>query len=53
LGRITWADQGVIASGSSAWTGVQVTFANIGGDARADQGVIATGVGVPGARVHI
>ncbi|MBT2398227.1 hypothetical protein [Streptomyces sp. ISL-100] len=79
MGRITWADQGVIASGSSAWTGAQVRFADIGGDARADylvvddsggihafvnnggngrggwadQGVFATGGGVPGARVHI
>ncbi|MFE6973087.1 phosphatidylinositol-specific phospholipase C domain-containing protein [Streptomyces sp. NPDC057682] len=40
-GAIKWADQGVIASGSSAWTGDQVRFADIGGDARADYLVIS------------
>ncbi|MFI2008808.1 GDSL-type esterase/lipase family protein [Streptomyces jumonjinensis] len=35
-GTVKWTDQGYIASGSSAWTGDQVRFADIGGDARAD-----------------
>ncbi|MFE7626663.1 phosphatidylinositol-specific phospholipase C domain-containing protein [Streptomyces sp. NPDC057509] len=39
-GAIKWADQGVIASGSSAWTGDQVRFADVGGDARADYLVV-------------
>ncbi|MFI5617676.1 GDSL-type esterase/lipase family protein [Streptomyces sp. NPDC051567] len=39
-GVIKWADQGVIASGSAAWTGDQVRFADIGGDARADYLVV-------------
>ncbi|WP_457513336.1 GDSL-type esterase/lipase family protein [Streptomyces sp. TE33382] len=39
-GIVKWADQGTIASGSSAWTGSQVRFADIGGDARADYLVV-------------
>ncbi|PCG87391.1 hypothetical protein CIB93_04375 [Streptomyces sp. WZ.A104] len=35
-GAIKWTDQGTIASGSNAWTGSQVRFANVGGDVRAD-----------------
>ncbi|GHA64384.1 FG-GAP-like repeat-containing protein [Streptomyces termitum] len=35
-GRGGWVQQGVIATGSSAWTGSQVRFADIDGDARAD-----------------
>ncbi|MEF9887237.1 phosphatidylinositol-specific phospholipase C domain-containing protein [Streptomyces sp. P9-A4] len=40
-GVIKWTDQGVIASGSSAWTGSQIRFADIGGDARADYLVVS------------
>ncbi|MCG7528557.1 phosphatidylinositol-specific phospholipase C domain-containing protein [Streptomyces sp. OfavH-34-F] len=40
-GNVKWSDQGVIASGSSAWTADQVRFADIGGDARADYLVVA------------
>ncbi|MGW1281346.1 GDSL-type esterase/lipase family protein [Streptomyces tsukubensis] len=36
----TWSDQGVIASGSAAWTDDQVRFADVGGDARADYLVV-------------
>ncbi|WP_314616999.1 phosphatidylinositol-specific phospholipase C domain-containing protein [Streptomyces stackebrandtii] len=39
-GVIKWTDQGVIASGSAAWTGGQVRFADVGGDARADYLVV-------------
>ncbi|MEU7293661.1 phosphatidylinositol-specific phospholipase C domain-containing protein [Streptomyces exfoliatus] len=39
-GVIKWSDQGVIASGSSGWTGDQVRFADVGGDARADYLVV-------------
>ncbi|GGZ31317.1 hypothetical protein GCM10010387_26490 [Streptomyces inusitatus] len=35
-GRGGWEDRGTVASGSTAWTGGQVRFADIGGDARAD-----------------
>ncbi|WP_406453256.1 GDSL-type esterase/lipase family protein [Streptomyces sp. NBC_00876] len=35
-----WTDQGIIASGSASWTGSQVRFANVGGDARADYLVV-------------
>ncbi|MFJ5050483.1 GDSL-type esterase/lipase family protein [Streptomyces sp. NPDC088719] len=35
-GTVTWADQGYISSGSAQWTGEQVRFADVGGDARAD-----------------
>ncbi|MEU8894171.1 GDSL-type esterase/lipase family protein [Streptomyces sp. NPDC048442] len=40
-GTVKWADQGVIASGSGQWTGEQVRFADVGGDARADYLVLA------------
>ncbi|MFE5853615.1 phosphatidylinositol-specific phospholipase C domain-containing protein [Streptomyces sp. NPDC056500] len=39
-GVIQWTDQGTIASGSAAWTGSQVRFADIGGDDRADYLVV-------------
>ncbi|MER8035007.1 phosphatidylinositol-specific phospholipase C domain-containing protein [Streptomyces hydrogenans] len=39
-GAVKWSDQGVIASGSSGWTGGQVRFADVGGDARADYLVV-------------
>ncbi|MFJ7416229.1 GDSL-type esterase/lipase family protein [Streptomyces sp. NPDC098077] len=35
-GTVKWADQGYISSGSAQWTGEQVRFADVGGDARAD-----------------
>ncbi|MER6916022.1 GDSL-type esterase/lipase family protein [Streptomyces sp. NPDC000594] len=35
-GTVKWADHGTIAAGSSAWSGDQVRFADIGGDSRAD-----------------
>ncbi|MCM2388359.1 phosphatidylinositol-specific phospholipase C domain-containing protein [Streptomyces albipurpureus] len=37
---IKWTDQGTIASGSAAWTGEQVRFADVGGDAYADYLVV-------------
>ncbi|MEO3978031.1 GDSL-type esterase/lipase family protein [Streptomyces sp. CAU 1734] len=40
-GTVKWADQGVIASGSTQWTGEQVRFADIGGDNRADYLILA------------
>ncbi|MFJ5774669.1 GDSL-type esterase/lipase family protein [Streptomyces sp. NPDC093094] len=40
-GTVKWADQGVIASGSAQWTGQQVRFADVGGDARADYLVLS------------
>ncbi|MGA5499380.1 phosphatidylinositol-specific phospholipase C domain-containing protein [Streptomyces cinereoruber] len=40
-GRGGWQDRGIIATGSSGWTGDQVRFADIGGDARADYLVIS------------
>ncbi|MER7047505.1 GDSL-type esterase/lipase family protein [Streptomyces jumonjinensis] len=39
-GTVKWTDQGYIASGSATWTGSQVRFADIGGDARADYLVV-------------
>ncbi|RPK67252.1 GDSL-like Lipase/Acylhydrolase [Streptomyces sp. ADI96-02] len=35
-GRGGWDDRGTVASGSTAWTGSQVRFADVGGDGRAD-----------------
>ncbi|MFJ8255546.1 GDSL-type esterase/lipase family protein, partial [Streptomyces sp. NPDC094466] len=40
-GKVKWSDHGVIASGSASWTGAQVRFADVGGDARADYLVLA------------
>ncbi|MFJ2413712.1 GDSL-type esterase/lipase family protein [Streptomyces brevispora] len=39
-GRGGWLDKGYIATGSSSWTGDQVRFADIGGDAHADYLVV-------------
>ncbi|MGW5003571.1 GDSL-type esterase/lipase family protein [Streptomyces hydrogenans] len=39
-GTIKWTDQGYIASGSAAWRGDQVRFADISGDSRADYLVV-------------
>ncbi|MGW7312564.1 GDSL-type esterase/lipase family protein [Streptomyces sp. NPDC054865] len=40
-GKVKWSDYGTIASGSSSWTGAQVRFADVGGDARADYLVLS------------
>ncbi|MEU8762715.1 GDSL-type esterase/lipase family protein [Streptomyces sp. NPDC048659] len=40
-GKVNWLDKGYIASGSSQWTGAQVRFADVGGDARADYIVLS------------
>ncbi|MFJ8691919.1 GDSL-type esterase/lipase family protein [Streptomyces roseolilacinus] len=40
-GTVKWAARGVIATGSAQWTGDQVRFADVGGDARADYLVLA------------
>ncbi|MFF8958511.1 GDSL-type esterase/lipase family protein [Streptomyces sp. NPDC014894] len=43
-GQVKWSDYGTIASGSAQWTGAQVRFADVGGDARADYLILsATG----------
>ncbi|WLQ68639.1 MULTISPECIES: GDSL-type esterase/lipase family protein [Streptomyces] len=39
-GTIKLTDQGIIASGSAAWTSDQARFADVGGDARADYLVV-------------
>ncbi|MER5934986.1 GDSL-type esterase/lipase family protein [Streptomyces sp. NPDC002054] len=40
-GKVKWSDYGSIASGSPSWTGAQVRFADVGGDARADYLVLS------------
>ncbi|MFE7130955.1 GDSL-type esterase/lipase family protein [Streptomyces sp. NPDC057638] len=40
-GRGGWRDDGIIASGSTAWNSSQVRFADIGGDAKADYLIVS------------